>query len=154
MPTFPRVLSNHLPNSGLPNNAEVNQSPLASMSQNIYLTWAVPVDPAEITAAIAAYESTKAALDTFRLCAHSAQSPARAPLRRVPPEILMIIEDYVLTSARTTELVRWSTRFDCLTDRCAPYDHMSDEDEEHLRGTHFQALIYLLHVVSCVADRV
>lgn len=76
------------------------------MSGNIYLAWAMPVDPIALTASLIAYASTKGALTTFQLCVRSAQK-CSAPLSRLPPELLLSVEDYVLSSRRVEELERY-----------------------------------------------
>ena len=117
-----------------------------AMNNDIYLAWAIPVDPLHTLASLLAFASSKAALTTFRLCARSAQIPAPR-LSRLPLEIILRIEDYVLSSCRTTELERLSVPFKCLTDVCDPEDHLNEEQIDEIRDRCVTSALLVLHVI-------
>ena len=115
------------------------------MSKNIKLAYAVPVDPCMAAASLIAYASTKAALTTFRLCIRSAQVQS-LPLSRLPLELRLIIEEFVLFSTRTKEYDSWETRFNCITGECLPQLHLTDAEDERLRVQIFDPLTALLSI--------
>lgn len=98
------------------------------MTKDIFLAWAVPVDPEEVTASLIAYESTYTVINTFRLCARY-----NAFLSRLPPELLSSIEDYVLSSSRANEIAKRDMPFRCLTDDCMPDDHLTVDKRDELK---------------------
>ena len=103
-------------------------------------------------ASLIAYASTKAALTTFRLCVHSAQIQS-LPLSRLPLEIRLIIEEFVLFSTRATEHEYWRTRFTCITDECFPQLHLTDAEDDKLR-VRILNLLFLLFYLEIIAQNV
>ena len=118
-------------------------------SNNVHLAWAVPVDPLQTIASLFAFASCKAALTTFRLCARSVQVPSPG-LSQLPLEIILSIEDYVLSSCRATELDRLSEPFECLTNGCTPKGHLSEDEIAKLRDRCVTSAQSLLHVASFI----
>ena len=109
------------------------------------LAYAVPVDPCMTAASLIAYASTKAALTTFRLCVRSAHVQS-LPLSRLPLEIRLTIEEFVLFSTRAKEYYSWRTRLNCLAEDCFPQLHLTDEEDERLRVRIFDPLTTLLSI--------
>ena len=104
------------------------------LSKNLFLAWAVPVDPVAVTASLFAFESTYAAINVFRLCARHNPS-----LCRLPPELLMSIEDSVLNSSRADEIATRDMPFRCLKGCCTPEDHLTDDKINELKQLAMEA---------------
>ena len=118
-------------------------------SNHVHLAWAVPVDPLPTVASLLAFASCKAALTTFRLCARSVQVQAPG-LSKLPLEIILSIEEYVLSSCRTTELERLSGPFKCLTDGCLPKDHLTEDNVAEMRDEYVASAPSVLHAASLI----
>lgn len=97
-------------------------------SKRVFLAWAVPVDPMAVTVSLVAYESTNVAMDTFRSAMHSNSS-----ISRLPPELLLRIENYLLDSYRVDEISKWTMLFRCLTDECCLEHHLTKYELDELR---------------------
>ena len=97
----------------------------------ITLTWATPVDAAELGARMESYVETKASIHVFKLCVHRAQS--EAPLGRLSPELIEMIATEVHHAAFNKKLEMWHKDLFCCANVCRPSEHLSAEKCKSLR---------------------
>ncbi len=100
----------------------------------ITVTWATPIDAAELGARMESYVETKASVHVFKLCARHAQPGA--PLRRFPPELIEMIATEVQDAAFDKQLKTWQDSTRCCANECRPSEHLSEEIYESLREDH------------------
>ena len=101
----------------------------------ITLTWAIPVDAAELGARMESYVEIKAPVHVFRLCVQRA--PSEAPLRRLSPELVELIATEVYDAAFNKQLKAWQQGISCCEETCRRSEHLSEESCE-LSRDHFQ----------------
>ena len=97
----------------------------------ITLTWATPVDAAELGARMESYVETKAPIHVFKLCWQRARS--EAPLGRLSPELIEMIATEVHDAAFNKQLRIWQSGMICCANECRPSEHLSEESYESLR---------------------
>ena len=97
----------------------------------ITVTWATPVDAAELGARMESYVETKASVHVFKLCAQHAQPGT--PLGRLSPELIEMIVTEVQNAAFAKQLETWQESTRCCANKCRPSEHLSEEDRESLR---------------------
>lgn len=90
------------------------------------LTWAVPVDAAELGASLEAFETLAPQIQTLRLCHRF----GRVPLSTLPQEIFNLIISTLYQSTREGVAKRWNDKFRCFQGRCVTVDHLHMDDGE------------------------
>ena len=93
------------------------------------LTWAVPVDAAQLGASLEAFKALAPQENTLRLFHRC----ARSPLSTLPQEILDSIVMMLYRSTREATVKRWDDTFRCFQGRCRPLDHLQMDDEKIAR---------------------
>ena len=105
------------------------------MSLNgITLTWAIPVDAAELGARMESYVETKASTHVFKLCTQHAHPGAS--LGKLSPELIEMVSNEVQNAAFNRRLQIWQDLLRCCANKCRPSEHLSKEDSEWSRGEH------------------
>ena len=97
----------------------------------ITVTWATPIDAAELGARMESYVETKASVHVFKLCAQHAQPGT--PLGRLSPELIEMIVTEVQNAAFDKQLETWQESTRCCANKCRPSEHLSEEFRESLR---------------------
>ena len=100
----------------------------------ITLTWATPVDAAELGARMESYVETKASIHVFKLCAQHAHPGAS--LGKFPPELIEMVSNEVQNAAFNRRLQIWQDSTRCCANKCRPSVHLSKEDYESLIEEH------------------
>ncbi|KAK5729538.1 hypothetical protein LTR17_011841 [Elasticomyces elasticus] len=109
------------------------------------LAWGTPIKPDQLITNLAAYKRTLPALTTLRLAHRFGQGP-QAHITKLPVEMLLLIEDFVIEARRDTNV--WddgwdpydtASNFACFESRCAPSHHWVEPedlwDDAHARTT-------------------
>ena len=97
----------------------------------IAVTWATPVDAAELGARMESYVDTKASVHVFKLCAQHAQPGA--PLGRLSSELIEMIATEIQDAAFDKQLKAWQQSIRCCAQMCRPSEHLDEEVRERLR---------------------
>lgn len=97
---------------------------------SIALTWATPVDAAELGARMESYVETKASIHVFKLCVQHAQPGA--PLGRLSPELINMIATKVQNAVFAKQLKTWRGNMRCCANMCRPSEHLDEESHESL----------------------
>lgn len=93
------------------------------------LFWAVPVCPAELGKHLEAYDTVRPALMTLRLC-HRFGRGFEVYITKIPVELVEKIEDIMFESALAAiPYANWAEPFHHFEGRCAPMDHVDQEDK-------------------------
>ena len=92
------------------------------LSASFAIAWGIPVDIVDLTANLQAYVDTKKTLTAFRFCAQHGQGPD-AHISKVPPELVAMIEDYVIEHARSHTRPSLSQNYKCFKAECTLKDH-------------------------------
>jgi len=90
------------------------------------LTWAVPVDAAQLGASLETFEALAPQVNTLRLCHRF----GHVPLSTLQQEILESILGLLYRSTREATVKRWNEALRCFQGRCRPFDHLQMDDEE------------------------
>lgn len=102
----------------------------SSDSQNdISLTWATPVNLAQLGARLTAYAETKAAITTFRLAIRDTTLSA---FHSLPEEIIGMIASEVRDITFRQEMKQWVKIGKCLTNTCTTLSHLDQAQLEYL----------------------
>lgn len=101
------------------------------LPNGIAVTWATPVDAAELGARMESYVETKASVHVFRLCVEHAQPGA--PLGRLSPELIDIIATEVQHATFKKRLETWQQNTRCCAGTCRPSEHLNEEDYASLK---------------------
>ena len=97
---------------------------------SIALTWATPVDAAELGARMESYVETKASIHVFKLCVQHAQPGAT--LGKLSPELINMIATEVQDAVFTKQLKIWRGNISCCANMCRPSEHLDEESRESL----------------------
>ncbi|KAK3650346.1 hypothetical protein LTR56_006322 [Elasticomyces elasticus] len=92
------------------------------------LAWGTPVKPDQLLTHLAAYKRTLPALQAIRL-AHRFGTGPQVHITKLPVEMLLLIEDFVIEAQRQ----RWDpyieSELDCFESKCEPRHHWVEEDD-------------------------
>ena len=97
----------------------------------ITLTWAIPVDAAELGARLESYVETKASIHVFKLCTQHAHPGAS--LGKLSPELIEMVSNEVQNATFNRRLQIWQDLLRCCANKCRPSEHLSNEDSGSLR---------------------
>ena len=87
------------------------------------IAWGIPVDILDLTANVKVHRDTKAALKTLRSCARPGTS-FKTHLSKLPPELVAMIENYVVKPARSNVRRSLSRSYQCFQEKCEISDHI------------------------------
>ncbi|KAF1929441.1 uncharacterized protein M421DRAFT_4579 [Didymella exigua CBS 183.55] len=90
------------------------------------LTWAVPVDAAELGASLETFEMLLPPVHMFRLCHRTGSGP----LATMPQEILDLVIEALYQSTKADIMLEWIAQFKCFQGRCRKTQHVSLEVDE------------------------
>ena len=100
----------------------------------ITLTWAIPVDAAELGARLESYIETKASIHVFKLCTQHAHPGAS--LGKLSPELIEMVSSEVQNATFNRRLQIWQDLLMCCANVCRPSEPLTKEDSESLREDH------------------
>lgn len=92
---------------------------LADIRTRSALVWGIPIDILDLTSNMEAYIKTKPVLTTLKLCARP---------KSVPTELVSMIEQYLLRSARSEAREKISKNHACGMAKCRPCNHVQPEE--------------------------
>lgn len=84
------------------------------------------VDVEVLGAHLEAYADTLPTVNELRLCNRFGKGP-HAAIARLPPELVGIIEEYLVSEERNRLFSKWKPDFRCHRLLCAPVDHVTKE---------------------------
>jgi hypothetical protein len=90
---------------------------------------AVQVNVVHLGAHLEAYVNLLPMFNTLRLCNRFGRGP-ESDITRLPPELISIIEDFLLLEERSKTSAAWHTDFSCYQLLCDPEDHITTEQFE------------------------
>ena len=103
----------------------VSETAMEMSVVNAGIAWAVPVRPDSLGQALETYEKNLPILNALRSC-HRFRTGPKVHISRLPTEILIAIEDFVLDHAYRVRESQWVENFSHYEGRCEPYDHVQD----------------------------
>ncbi|KAF2839663.1 hypothetical protein M501DRAFT_1015758 [Patellaria atrata CBS 101060] len=96
------------------------------------VTWAVPVKIETLGPHLEAYVESRPAIHALRACYRFGQGPD-VYVNRLPVELLLLVEEEILTSYRDKAKSLWNKDFQCWKDDCTPMEHLSDGELREVR---------------------
>lgn len=98
-----------------------------TMTGKVTLAWALPVNTQALGVSLEAYVKSKPSLSFFKLCLKYGQS-ARAPIGKLPRELIELVAKYVYDPFLDDATRRWAKYQRCPESECRPLDHCDDPD--------------------------
>jgi hypothetical protein len=96
------------------------------------LLLAIQLDVLQLGVHLEAYTNLLPAINTLRLSNRHGQGP-HVYITILPPELIMVIEDYILSEEQERLADAWRTDFKCFQLLCDPIDHLTpDQFAEYL----------------------
>lgn len=96
------------------------------------IVWALPVRITEFGAHLQAYLEQKPVITALRLC-HRFGQGGEAFIAKLPKELIDMVEEELLMSARQRALANWEGDFACFENRCDSKTHLAPDELEEMR---------------------
>lgn len=97
------------------------------------LAWGMPVKADELGAHLEAYSKCRPVIHMLRLC-HRFGKGEKAFIRRLPLELLNLVEEELFEESRLQHYVEWAKDFRCYESRCSKKDHFSVQELQRFRA--------------------
>ena len=97
------------------------------MTGSINLAWAIPVNTQKLGAQLEAYVESKPFVDAFNLAIRYGLV-SRAPIGRLPPELVTMIIGLIREPMLARCEVRWAKYQRCCDNDCTTLDHFTEDE--------------------------